>query len=163
MQNTRNQQKTPVRIVREFFCYSAYFTNLAANVPQTHKVNILGDSAFELKRIGCCFSSILATPTTYDKYLMPDVDVHIMEVGTDRGFYFEDTFNVMDLIAPEGGYLYDMACPVVIPARSQLVVTVTSAYVTTLPMLSFTFMGARMFKTLPPPPPKPILVQTVTA
>lgn len=157
------KKKTPVRITREFFCYSAFFTDLVQNTEQDYTVNILGDSSFEIRRIVATYVTSRAVPTTNDSLLMPDISLTLREVGTDRGFFIDDNLNAMDIVSANGGLAYDLACPVILPARSQLLVTVESAYTDTLPVLALCFMGARLFKELPPPPQPPILVKQVVA
>lgn len=141
----KNNVKTPARYLREFFVYSAPFRKLVQNIPQTFNVNVRGTAvAFEWHKTCAVFISSMATPTANDALLIPDIDINVRIIGSDREVFFENTSNAMELVNPAGTALIH-ATPVILLARSIIQVTVTSGYATQLPFFNVVFTGNNLF------------------
>jgi|WetSurMetagenome_2_1015567.scaffolds.fasta_scaffold01855_15 hypothetical protein len=149
--------KAPVRYLREFFCYSAFFKNLVQNVPQTFKISTQGNSAFEWHKTVGCYIASASAPVANNALMIPDLTISFKVIGSDKSFFNNNTLNAMEITKPAGIALSN-ATPIVFAGRSVIVVTVTSAYTTTIPFFNLTLTGNHLYAKLPPAPQAPMLV-----
>jgi hypothetical protein len=153
------KKKIPVAqsALREFFIYTAYFRNVAQNVPKTFRVNVQGDSYFVWERTTAVVASSVDSVVVNSAYFVPNIAVNIPAIGNDRPIFEDAQVNLGELVSPAGTAL-KMETPVTLAGRSTLVITLTSPYATTIPLIQIALIGYKVFHKAPKIAPAPLRV-----